>query len=172
MTGELRTLNTLRAASSIAASMLVLDAGPASAQGLHQDDMFALKLVVLVVIFWILYVVPTVIAFHRKHPNRWAILVVNVVFGATGLGWLGSLVWACSAVHISPNGSNGGESGLNLFVNDPTRVPRETPEETAPDPNVGPSADPLERMMKLLALREAGAIDDNEFAVLKRRVLS
>lgn len=64
------------------------------------------------------YVIPTVIAFARRHPNRWAILVINVVFGGTGLGWLGSLVWAMSAVHRSPTGNHGGESGLNLFVND------------------------------------------------------
>ncbi|MBM2294361.1 superinfection immunity protein [Sulfitobacter pseudonitzschiae] len=137
--------------------------------------MFALKLVGLVVIFWILYVVPTVIAFHRKHPNRWAILVVNVVFGATGLGWLGSLVWACSAVHISPNGSNGGESGLNLFVNDPARPMCDTGGDMRGQgiaKTTTPLDDPIERLSQLVALRDAGAIDDSEFATLKRRVLS
>ncbi|WP_375451394.1 superinfection immunity protein [uncultured Devosia sp.] len=51
-------------------------------------------------IFWIaviagaIYLIPTFIAFGRRHPNRWLIMVINVAFGwnrdrlagLTGLG--------------------------------------------------------------------------------------
>src|ERR1700712_3530260 len=67
-----------------------------------------------------IYIIPTLVAFHRNHPNRWLILAINVAFGATIIGWIGPLVWALNVAHRSnePNGSHGGESGLNIFIND------------------------------------------------------
>jgi Superinfection immunity protein len=40
------------------------------------------------------FFVPTMIAFRRQHPNRWAITAVNLVFGATVIGWGIALVWS------------------------------------------------------------------------------
>ncbi len=73
----------------------------------------------IVVIGLIIFFIPTIVAFRRGHPNRWPILLINAVFGGTGLGWFGALIWASNAVHKSETGSQGGESGLNVFVNDP-----------------------------------------------------
>jgi len=72
----------------------------------------------------VIYLIPSIVAFRRRYPNRWLILVLNIVFGGTGIGWLGGLVWAFHAAHITrdPEGSNGGESGLNLVANDPVRI--------------------------------------------------
>ena len=44
-------------------------------------------------------------------------------------GWLGCMIWAMMAVHITndPEGSDGGESGLNIYANDPVRVQMEPP---------------------------------------------
>ncbi len=57
--------------------------------------MTALPLLVLILLgaalLIALYFVPSIVAFRRQHPNRWPIFVVNVVFGGTGLGWLGGL---------------------------------------------------------------------------------
>jgi hypothetical protein len=80
------------------------------------------------------YVIPSVVAFVRIHPSRWLIVLINLAFGGTVIGWFGALIWALSAVHRSPSGSHGGESGLNLFVNDPIQVsilpiPDEVPPE-------------------------------------------
>ncbi|WP_204117398.1 superinfection immunity protein [Paraburkholderia sp. C35] len=41
-----------------------------------------------------LYFSPTFVAVHRKHPNRVAIFVLNLMLGWTLLGWVGALVWA------------------------------------------------------------------------------
>ena len=70
----------------------------------------------------LLYFLPSIIAFKRLHPNRWPILILNSVFGLTVVGWFGTLAWALKALHLSDSGSNGGESGLNLFANDEKRV--------------------------------------------------
>lgn len=35
----------------------------------------------------LLYLLPTLVAFCRRHPNRWLIAAINSVFGLTALGW-------------------------------------------------------------------------------------
>ncbi|MFH8519822.1 superinfection immunity protein [Streptomyces gelaticus] len=34
-----------------------------------------------------LYLLPSLIAFNRSNKDRWLTLVINVVFGATFVGW-------------------------------------------------------------------------------------
>jgi hypothetical protein len=51
-----------------------------------------------------LYCLPGGIAFWRRHPQRWAISVLNVLLGWTGLGWIGALVWAATAVRTGSSG--------------------------------------------------------------------
>lgn len=52
----------------------------------------------------LVYLLPTLIAFFRSHRNRWVILVINVVFGATLLGWLFSLIWALNKIDAPVKG--------------------------------------------------------------------
>ena len=118
---------------------------------------------IILLIAAVLYFIPTIVAFARHHPNRWIIGVINTVFGGTGLGWLGSLVWALNAAHKSAEGSNGGESGLNLFVNDTKKI------EVTQIPTAVQSQDTaLDQLQKLKALHEQGIITDDEFSRLKR----
>ncbi len=37
---------------------------------------------------------PTMVAFKRKHPDRYNILCLNLLLGATGAVWLYCLFWA------------------------------------------------------------------------------
>jgi len=104
---------------------------------------------------------PSIIAFTRRHPNRWLIFVINLFGGVTVLGWLLAILWACRALHksTSTTGSDGGESGLNPFVNDDVRV-------TNFVVNDAPA-----QLMQLKALLDARAIDKSEFEKLKSRIL-
>lgn len=81
------------------------------------DDTAPILVVVTVCVA--VYSLPSIIAFHRRHPNRWVILAVNGLFGGTLVGWVVALVWALHAVHRpeQPGASQGGELGLNLYVN-------------------------------------------------------
>lgn len=45
----------------------------------------------------LLYLVPLTVAVRRQHRNRLAIGVLNVALGWTFIGWLGALIWACTA---------------------------------------------------------------------------
>ena len=46
----------------------------------------------------VIYFVPSLVAYGRHHHQRLAILVLNLVLGATGLAWVIALIWACTAV--------------------------------------------------------------------------
>lgn len=123
---------------------------------------YVATMAILLPILLAIYLIPLMVAFVRQHPNRWAIAAINIALGGTGIAWLGSLIWAMGAVHKSPTGSNGGESGLNIFVNDPVTVQLHG---VADAPYVE------ERLLKLKALRESGAISDDEYAALKKPLL-
>ncbi len=116
-----------------------------------------------------LYMLPSLIAFIRRHPNRWVILILNAVCGVTVIVWLGCLVWACKAVHLTddPQGSNGGESGLNVLANDVARV-RVDPPLLAPPPCL-PAG--LMCSTSYAALRDQGVLDEAEFLRLKQGVM-
>ena len=49
-------------------------------------------------LFWAvvigLYLIPGSVAYDRKHRDKWAIIVLNILLGWTFLGWVGALVWA------------------------------------------------------------------------------
>lgn len=84
----------------------------------------ASEIIAGLIILAVIYMIPTIVAFWRGHPNRWVILLLNIFLGGTGIVWFGCLIWACMAVHVSnnPNDSHGGESGLNLTANDVVAV--------------------------------------------------
>ena len=50
--------------------------------------------ILLVVLIFTVYFLPTLIAFLRQHKNRLAIFLLNLLLGWTILGWVGSLVWS------------------------------------------------------------------------------
>ena len=125
-----------------------------------------------------IYCIPSAVAFRRNHPNRWIIFTINMAFGATVIGWIGALVWASNAVHLSnlTDGSHGGESGLNLFVNDVKRARWSEPDATASlsiptgrSSEVRTVVDELERLRHLLADRHITA---DEFDRLKASILA
>ncbi len=45
-------------------------------------------------IFLVPYIVPSLVAYRRRHPNKTAIFAFNLLLGWTVLGWVVALVWA------------------------------------------------------------------------------
>jgi hypothetical protein len=131
---------------------------------MQDDSVVSIFLVVFAVLATIIYVTPTFIAFRRRHPNRWIILLVNVVFGGTILGWGIALIWALKAIHRPGSTTGGGESGLNVFINDIKKVQMVEP---PPLPQTSASQE-LERLHKLFT---QGAISQTEFDGLKAKLI-
>jgi tellurite resistance protein TehA-like permease len=53
---------------------------------------------VIAIAFLVVYIafLPSVIAYRRNMRDRTAVLLINLFFGASGVGWLVALVWACN----------------------------------------------------------------------------
>ena len=52
--------------------------------------LMCILLTLLVITFWS----PTLIAFIKRHPHRWWILIFNTIIGGSGIGWLVALLWS------------------------------------------------------------------------------
>lgn len=63
----------------------------AAAWGRLQDG---INLVGFLILAALLYFIPAIIAFRRRHHYRWPIFAFNLGAAWTGLGWIGTLVWA------------------------------------------------------------------------------
>jgi len=64
-----------------------------------------LVLIVIFVLFVYLYFIPSVIAYRNSKDNRFVILLINIFFGGTGLGWLVALALALSGNEAKPKTS-------------------------------------------------------------------
>jgi hypothetical protein len=51
-------------------------------------------LVIIVIIGIVVYFIPSMVAWNKKHSA--GIIMLNLFLGWTFLGWLASLIWACS----------------------------------------------------------------------------
>lgn len=129
----------------------------------HSGDLIFVA--VLFLIIGIIYIMPSIVAFRRNHPNRWIILVINMAFGGTLIGWGIALVWAMRAAHRVGSTSSGGESGLNLFINDVKTI-------QVIDPPPLPDSSPVQELERLHDLLVRGAISQVEFDGLKAKLLS
>jgi hypothetical protein len=141
------------------------------------DPISTLFFMLIVIFIIFIYILPSYIAFKNRHPNRWVIFVINIALGGTFIGWLIAMVWANKAVHISSTAgtSPGGESGLNVFINDEKKV-RLVKDET----NFGSVADKgnatklnqINYLEKIYSLREKGILTEEEYLKLKHDILN
>lgn len=152
-------------------SAIVLAVATSTSAYAADDDLDAgIAFVIFILLLAIVYELPAIIAFFRGHPNRWLILVLCTALAGTGIVWLGCLVWAFKAIHITddPSGTNGGESGLNLLANDVQRVRIENPAGLLQPSSAPPSVkDPVEKLERLKKLLNDGDIDRAQFQRLR-----
>lgn len=45
----------------------------------------------------VLYFLPAIVAFMRRHRQRWAILLLDLFLGWSLIGWVAALVWAATS---------------------------------------------------------------------------
>ena len=100
---------------------------------------------------FIAYFLPSFIADYRDCQAKWAIIIVNVLFGFTLVGWVGALVWALV-----------GKTRERQAMESAALASAVKTGSTS-------TADELE---KLVALRDRGVISEQEFAAQKAKLLS
>lgn len=106
------------------------------------------------------YVLPSILAIRRRHPNRWLILAVNLFLGPPG--WVVALVWVLYAT-LRPFQVGGPGKLITVGT---------APSNTAPDGATSASPVNAAREIEHLSrLREAGHLSEGEFASLKAGVL-
>ena len=52
--------------------------------------------ILYLIVFIFIYFIPSFVAYKRLHNNKLAILICNIFLGWTFVGWVISLVWACT----------------------------------------------------------------------------
>ena len=50
--------------------------------------------ITIVLLALIVFLLPSIIAFNKKHTYRWFILFINIAFGFTLVCWFGTLILA------------------------------------------------------------------------------
>lgn len=168
---QMKLLRRTMSAPRWAMGVYTLFSTPVWAQGIRssrQTDETAgiLVLLTIAIVALAIYVIPSIIAFRRQHPNRWPIFLINIVFGGTILGWIGPLIWAMGAVHKSKTGSDGGESGLNIFANDPVLV-----KVNPTDFSIDDTDDIVEQLTKIKKLFDQDAINQEEYDRLRKPLI-
>lgn len=126
--------------------------------------------VVVYLLLIVLYPLPALIAFRRSHPNRWLILAVNVMLGASVIGWAVALIWALDAGY---RGADGRGSRLHFFAPEPTRPgtsERGNAEASRPAADAE-RVDATAEIERLARLRDEGHLTEEEFAALKAGIV-
>jgi hypothetical protein len=121
--------------------------------------------VVAVLFLLLVYGLPTYIAFKRNHEFKWIILAINIVLGASGLGWLIAFVWA-----VWPQD----KTLADPLLGNPTGTGRRNVGHTLGEmqASAAQKRDPLDELEKLGALRAKGVLTEEEFAQEKSRIWS
>lgn len=96
-----------------------------------------------------IYLLPSWIASDRKTKNQNGILVLNILTGWTGIGWLVCLIMAC--------GSNPGDDEAEI------EHLKQSDQEVI---------HPLDAIERLAAMKEKGLFTDEEFQQQKTKILS
>lgn len=106
--------------------------------------------VLFVIVF--IYFLPTVIGMIRKKSNRGAIFLLNLFLGWTFIGWIVSLVWACTS-----------DKNQTIIVNNSFAENNLSPTKTE---------DKLDSIKKLKELLDSSTLTQSEFDEQKAKILS
>jgi hypothetical protein len=115
-----------------------------------QENKLAIALIVFV------YILPGWIAWSRKHPSKWAIILIDIALGWTGIGYLVALIWSLGGtkqtVAIAPGVSASNAAPTNQNASVASSVATKSISE---------------RIADLKTMLDAGAISQTEYDLLK-----
>lgn len=107
--------------------------------------------------FIVIYFLPSIIALSRKKTNGAAIIMLNFFLGWTFIGWIASLIWACTTDRETQT----------IAVNN-TPFPKEENPSTQQKNDFD---EKLNSLQKLKALLDSGVLSQEEFEQQKSKLL-
>lgn len=75
-----------------------------------------LNLLPFLLLYLLIYILPSLIAYIRSMHNRNKILLVNMLLGWTVVGWIVSLIWAVSQKQPSVSSNLAADEGWNEVI--------------------------------------------------------
>ncbi|MGH1397931.1 MAG: superinfection immunity protein [Alphaproteobacteria bacterium] len=57
----------------------------------------AVRVIIGIILMVTIYLIPTGVALIRRHNNFIPILLLNILLGITGIGWIAALIWSFTA---------------------------------------------------------------------------
>lgn len=63
---------------------------------------FFFVVIPLVIVGFLIYFLPSIVAMRRRHCNLLAIFFLNLFLGWSFLGWVAAFVWACTSNTKAP----------------------------------------------------------------------
>ena len=139
--------------SRLAATSIALAFAPsiAFAQGASPSFLQENRLAIAVLIF--VYILPSWIAWSRKHGSKGSIIAVNILLGWTGIGWLVAFIWSL------------GSTGKAIVVVNPSPIAATSQNASTTIPVASKTV--AERITELKAMLDSGTISQAEFDLLK-----
>ena len=122
---------------------------------------------VLGIVLVVVYFIPAIVAIVGRHRRWLLITLINLMFGWTVIGWLIALALLATGRRQEPpplRPLDAGPGGLPAPLPPPPPPP-------APAPAAAATESRAEQLEKLAALRDSGALTEEEFAAEKARVL-
>lgn len=117
----------------------------------------------------VFYFAPTVLAFGRGHAYRWVIAAVNLVAGWTLMGWLICCVWAvwprerALAEPLLGNPTGTGTRTLGQVVGEGQAQAEAHVQARLQGTQNAFDEDTMDRIRRLVVLRDSGALSAEEF---------
>ena len=127
-----------------------------------------MKTFLIILIIALLYFVPTVIAFKRNHAYKNIILIINLVFGLTGIGWAIAAIWA-----VFPSE----KSLIDPVLGNVTGTGVRNAGDTFGAKSFGEKRgferekDNFDRLQEIAKLHQNGSLTDEEFKAMKKKII-
>ena len=127
-----------------------------------------MKTTLIVLIIAAVYFVPTIIAFKRNHAYKNIILIINLIFGLTGIGWAVAAIWA-----VFPSE----KSLIDPVIGNVTGTGQRNAGDTfgakvfGEQRGFSKEKEIHEKIQDLVTLHDSGAIDADEFKSLKKKII-
>lgn len=124
-------------------------------------------LLLLLTIF-VVYFVPGLVAWYRKHQNENAIVALNLLLGWTLLGWVAALVWSLTSTAPANPKTSLEQSPLKKKTN--RAIEHYDAGKKSAEPPQAQETSVAQRLGVLESLKNQGLISDAEYAE-KRNVI-